>query len=340
MTVIGSIPTLRTWFVSLLACSLLACSAAPSGESEASLGEDLSLAPARFDVVTINDDADPACPWNHRDSDGQPRCVSTAEWQALEDYPSPHFLVMGSDAHRAEIEATGNHLALYFNSLNDGWSATSGSAGADAAWLWANANFSGSPPTWFVVNEVSRAGWEGEGSDGDGSRYRAYVVDFVTRLARHYGRKVILCTPYVTPPPASQGGKAAAQAASWKAIAREAIIAAEVQMTGAAVEADTDLPTTAIGNTVAAYAALGIDTRQRLMIVDNFSNTKPGTEFGRAGASIAEWETAIDLRAHAYRAWSSHLRGYLSYGWAGNEMGSTSHTRIEFEQRYGAQSLP
>ena len=322
---------------------LLACSSAPPGESVATGDQDLSaagLAPARFDVATISDAANAECPWSYRDSAGKPRCLSIAEWRAL-DYSSPHFVVMGSDAHRGEIEAAGNHLALYFDALNDGWGhGRSGAAAADDAWTWANDHFSNLPPTWFVLNEVSRSGWEGEASDPDGSRYRAYVIDFVKHLVDARRRRVIVCTPYVTPPTGSAGTKAAAQAAAWRSIAVDAIIASEVQMTGAAVAADPGLPGRSLGNTIAAYGALGIDTRQRLMIVDNFSNTKPGAEFGRAGASIAQWETAIDRRARAFEARTHELRGYLSYGWSGNEMGSTSATRIEFEQRYADQKLP
>ncbi|HEY3817786.1 MAG TPA: hypothetical protein VGL81_11470 [Polyangiaceae bacterium] len=319
---------------------LLACSSAPPGETSASDDEALGLAPARFDVVSINDGTDAECPWNYRDSDGQPRCVSSAEWRAL-NYASPHFVVMGSDDHEADIEAAGNHLALYFNDLNDGWGkGQSGAAAADDAWSWANEHFSGSPPAWFVVNEVSRGGWEGESGDADGARYRAYVVAFVTRLANDRQRKVILCTPYVTPASGSAGSKAAAQAASWRSVAKVAVLAAEVQMTGAAVAADPGLPERSLGKTIAAYAALGIDTHERLMIVDNFSNTKPGGEYGRAGASVAQWETAIGARAKAFEALTGQLRGYLSYGWAGNEMGSTSATRVTFETHYAAQKLP
>lgn len=339
MSVFASFPAWRVSLLSVLAGSLVACSGAPPGESEATEGEDLSLAPARFDVVTISDTKDPACPSNFRDSSGKPRCIAEAEWIAL-DYAKPHFVVMGSDEHRAEIEAAGNHLALYFNTLNGEWPAVGGSAAADDAWAWANEHFSGKPPTWFIVNEVSRGAWEGQGSDPEGTRYRAYVVDFVTRLAHHYGRKVVLCTPYVDPRPASDGAKAAAQAASWRAIAKEAFIASEVQMTGAAVAADPGVAERLIQRTITAYADVGIDTTERLMIVDSFANTKAGAEFGRAGASAAEWEHAITVRAHAYHALRSRLRGYLSYAWAGNEMESSSTTRIGFEEHYAAQTLP
>jgi len=341
MMLVDSFRSLRSPFGRALSASLLlACSSAPPGEDVASDDQALGAAPARFDVVSINDGADAACPWNYRDADGQPRCVSNAEWRAL-NYATPHFVVMGSDDHKADIEAAGNHLALYFNDLNDGWGqSASGAGAAENAWSWANEHFSGAPPTWFVVNEVSRSGWEGETGDAGGARYRAYVVDFVTHLANDHHRKVILCTPYVTPATGSAGSKAAAQAASWRSIAKVAVIAAEVQMTGAAVAADPGSAQASLARTIAAYAAVGIDTHEQLMIVDNFSNTKPGGEYGRAGASATAWETAIGVRARAFEALTHELRGYLSYGWAGNEMGSTSATRVAFETRYAAQKLP
>jgi hypothetical protein len=343
MTTADRIPSPRSArlaVLSALAASLLAgCSGGPR-ESVASTAEDIGLAPARFDVVTIDDTADPACPWNHLDESGKPRCLAIAEWRGL-DYASPHFVVMGSDEQRADIEAAGNHLALYYDTLNDGWSqGGTGAQGAADVWSWANEHFSGSPPTWFVLNEISRSGWEGTSEDPDGAKYRAYVVGLVAHLANDHQRKVVVCTPYVTPAAPGTGAKQAAQAASWRAIARNAIIAAEVQMTGDAVTANPARAGQLLDATIAAYAALGLSTKDRLMIVDNFSNSKAGAGYGREGAGLADWEKVIDRRAQAYEARTQQLRGYLSYGWAGNEMGSSSATRVELEQRYAAQKLP
>jgi hypothetical protein len=326
--------------VAALSAPLLAGCSGGQGESVASSEEDLDLAPARFDVVSIDDTKDPSCPWNHVDSDGKPRCIALAEWRGL-NYASPHFVVMGSDDHRADIEGAGNHLALYYDTLNDGWGqGETGAQGAADVWSWANEHFSGSPPTWFVLNEISRSGWEGTTADPDGAKYRAYVVDLVAHLANDHHRKVIVCTPYFAPAAPGAGTKQAAQAASWKGIAKNAVIAAEVQMTGDAVTANPARAGQLLDETIAAYAAVGLSTKDHLMIVDNFSNSKAGAGYGREGAALADWEKVIDVRAQAYEARTHELRGYLSYAWAGNEMGSSSGTRVELEQRYAAQKLP
>src|SRR4029077_984476 len=41
-----------------------------------------------------------------------------------------HFLAMGDDPHRFDLQAIGNVLAIYFNTLNDGWTTNTGASSA------------------------------------------------------------------------------------------------------------------------------------------------------------------------------------------------------------------
>ena len=42
-----------------------------------------------------------------------------------------HFLAMGSDVHRSEVNGNGNFLCVYYNTLNTGYGSMTGSARAN-----------------------------------------------------------------------------------------------------------------------------------------------------------------------------------------------------------------
>src|SRR3954469_3720152 len=57
-----------------------------------------------------------------------------------------HYIAMGTDAHRLELATNGNLLAVYFNTLNDGYSTNSGAQAATNIDQYAVANFTGTGP--------------------------------------------------------------------------------------------------------------------------------------------------------------------------------------------------
>src|SRR5437667_3916452 len=65
-----------------------------------------------------------------------------------------HYIAMGSDAHRLELATNGNGLAIYYDTLNIGYSTNSGAQQATNIDQWVAGQFTAGPrPNWIVLNE-------------------------------------------------------------------------------------------------------------------------------------------------------------------------------------------
>jgi hypothetical protein len=289
----------------------------------------------RFDVATFQCGASfPSCTIDGVDYadccpaviDGDPKnkCFCQPELDHLNVGPS-HFIAVASDAHKGDIWAAGNVQAVYVDDLNSLWGSGSGEDKADEVMNAADASFHGAVPKWFVVNELSFRLWP------DDADYRMYVRTFAARLHGHYGKELIVASPFPNP---------GANATDWTALKGNAYIAPEVQLTGAEVNASGNSVSWCVSHyqdTVQHYAAVGVPLG-RLVLVDNFSNTTAGTGYGRAGVSEQGWRNAIATRATA--AAEIGFAGYLSYAWAGNPLAVDEATRLGFEDASTSILLP
>ncbi len=252
------------------------------------------------------------------------KCFCDAEFAHLNAGPS-HFLAVGSEAHKGDLWAAGNFQAVYVDTLNDMYPASTGAAKADAVITAATASFAGGVPSWFVVNEISTGQWPSDAA------YRTYVRAFAARMAQTYGKKVIIASPFPAP---------AANAADWTALAGNAFVAVEIQLTGQEVNANANSVAwckTQLQASVTAYGNVGVDLG-RLMLVDSYADSGATTGFGRQGVSAAGWKNAIDARAQAAK--QIGFAGYVSYAWANNEMADTPATRTSFEDTYLSNAVP
>ncbi|MFO0570833.1 MAG: hypothetical protein U0263_34670 [Polyangiaceae bacterium] len=270
----------------------------------------------RFDTATLNCGASNVC----APSDG--KCFCPPDFDGLNAL-THHLMAVGTDMHKAEIWAAGNQQAVYVNQLNVDVSA-GGAARASAVYAKAQADFPCGVPSWFIVNEISAGNWPSNAS------YRAFVIDFAKTLSG-LGRKVVIAAPFATP---------GANAASWSELQKYAYVGVENYLSGAEVNAS--------GNSVAwcqaryqasvdAYAKLGVP-KARLFLFEHFGNTGAGVEWGRGGVSVAGWHNAIQTRAKAIAAVG--FTGFISYGWANNDMAATNAERSAFMQTYKSASLP
>lgn len=309
------------WFAVALAASGCAPAEAPLVEEDVDVLEASATGVARrFDLATLNcasADPDEAC------DPADDKCFCHEHFEHL-NTPRPHFLVVASDARKAEIHAAGNLQAAYVDRLNDGYGQISGSARADQVLDDAAAAFPSGVPKWFFVNEISAGSWP------DDAAYRAWVIAFAKRM-RARGREVIVAAPFDRP---------GHHASDWSALADAAHVAAEVYLTGAAVNASGNSVSFCEGryrDAAEAYGALGVPL-ERLFLVEHFGGTAKGATWGRAGVGVPGWKNAIHARAKAAR--KIGFAGFVSYSWAGNQMHDPDATRLSFEDTYASEVLP
>ena len=106
-----------------------------------------------------------------------------------------HYIAMGGDTHRFELATNGNALAIYYNTLNVGWTTNSGEQQASNINQYAVSKFTttGPRPDWVILNEISSSLWPND------STYRAWVHDVVHALKNTYGYNVIIYAPFSNP---------------------------------------------------------------------------------------------------------------------------------------------
>ncbi len=270
----------------------------------------------RFDIITF------CCPCTVQDHVCQPQ-FDVINWSGA----NGHYIAMGTDAHRAEIVARGNVLAVYHNDLNTGWTTMTGAEGADRFHQYVVDRFTsaGPAPNWILVNEISAGQWPGNAA------YRAWVHDAVHKLKNTYGYNVVLLSPFPNP------GR---NDADWQAVAEDAYIGIEQYLSGEEIQAN--------GNSVAwcqsqyhssknSYIARGVP-ESKLFLIEHFGQTTSGIAWGRTGVSAAQWDTTIQVRAQAAR--NIGFAGFISYAWGKNAMEVTDDELIQGEDTYRREPLP
>ena len=301
----------------------------------ACVGSPPGPAALRFDVATTQCDASyagctigastyPHCCPTTVPGDPTNKCFCDAEFAHLNAGAS-HFLAVGTEQHRGDLWAAGNFQAVYVDTLNDMYPASTGDAKADAVITAATASFASGVPKWFIVNEISKSLWPSD------AVYRQYVRSFAARMAQTYSKSVVVASPFPAP---------AANAVDWTALAGNAYVAVEVQLTGKEVNGNANSVSYCKAQfqaSATAYAGVGVSLA-RLMLVDSYADSAAATGFGRQGVSMAGWTNAIAARAQG--AHEVGFAGYVSYAWANNEMADTPATRTGFEDSYLANPLP
>ena len=262
-------------------------------------------------------------------------CYSTqhlcqAQFDAL-NYVNPngHFVLMGSDAHRAELNANGNFLGIYYNVLNDhygSWTATQKADDIENNYVIPNFTSTGVKPTWIALNEISSA-WVTD------ANYRAWVIAVASRLKNTYGHTVITFTFY--------DNVGTANATSWQNLAAVSYIAVEKYLSGATVNANGNSVSWCQSQYQSSLDAWLNNTgvaRSQLYFGEDFAQTTTGSVFGRGGCSYAGWDNAIKARADA--AHNIGFSGYFSFAWNWNQMNVSDADLIHFENTYAAKTLP
>jgi hypothetical protein len=274
--------------------------------------------PCRFDVVTLCCD----CPIENH--------LCEPQFDAL-NWPdaNSHYIAMGSDAHRNQIVARGNQLAIYYDVFNAGFERMTAAEKAAAIENYAQARFThtGSRPSWIILNEISAGRWPVDAA------YRKWVVDVVSILRNKDNLSVVLCAPFARP---------GAHSEDWRAVAANARIGIECYLSGKAIKGaafSTNWCEGQYRTSKEKYMRLGVPP-ESLFLVEDFSNTEDAADktWGRQGVSAEDWERAIAVRAAA-----SHtvgFAGFIGYGWSGDRMKALDNDLIHFENIYRAQVLP
>jgi hypothetical protein len=301
-----------------------ACVGSPPGPAVKRFDVATSLCTASYAGCTLGATSYAHCCPTTVPGDPVNKCFCDAELAHLNAAPA-HFLAVGTDGHRGDLWAAGNFQAVYVDTLNDMYPGSTGAAKADAVIAAATTTFPTGVPEWFIVNEISTSQWPSDAA------YRTYVRAFAARLAQNYSKSVVVASPFPAP---------AANAADWTALAGNAYVAVEIQLTGKDVNGNGNSVAwckTQLEASVTAYGNQGVGLG-RLMLVDNYANSAATTGFGRQGVSAAGWKNAIDAREQAAK--QVGFAGYISYAWANNEMADTAPTRTGFEDDYLGNPVP
>jgi hypothetical protein len=270
----------------------------------------------RFDIVTF------CCPCSPDDHMCQTQ-FDHLNWVST----NGHMLVMGTDAHRSEVNANGNFLGAYINDLNTGYGSVTGATRADQIESSIVSNFTntGVKTTWVVLNEISAGLWP------DTAAYRAWVIAVANRLKNTYGHSVIVCAPFQNP---------GANDADWVSLSNYAYIGIECYLSGQEVNASGNSVSWCQGQYQASmnsYLNRGVSSA-KLYLVEHFGQTVTNTGWGRSGVSYAGWDNAINTRSTA--AHNVGFAGFISFAWAKNAMLASDTDLIHFEDTYRAKTLP
>ena len=276
-----------------------------------------AVADRRFDITTFN------CT-----PDGSPDHFCEPQFDSLNwTTTNGHFLAMGTDNRRADVNDAGNFLAAYYNDLTGLYGDFNGTEAADVIEMYVIDRFTntGVKTKWVILNEISAGLWP---SSAD---YRAWLRTLVARLHDVHGHEVILFSPF---------GNPGANGADWAPLSTNCYIAIEKYLSGASINAN--------GNSVEwcrkqyqaskdAYVALGVHA-SRLYLAEHFAQTVAGTAWGRSGVSEAGWHNAI--RARADGAKLVGFAGFVGYAWGKNGMGVSEAEMIRYQETYKSKVLP
>jgi len=238
-----------------------------------------------------------------------------------------HYIAMGSDAHRLELATNGNALAVYYDTLNVGYSTNSGSQQATSIDQYAVSLFTstGPKPNWIALNEISSSLWQSD------SAYRVWVHDVVHTLKTVFGYDVIVYSPFPNP---------GANNSDWQAVSADAWIGIENYLSGSEVVSQgfsVSYCQSQYQSSINSYTGRGV-ARSKLMLGEHFAQTTTGTSYGRAGVSSNDWDSVLVARDQG--ALNVGFVGFLSYAWGGNAMGVTTNEQLHFEDTYRTSVLP
>ncbi len=279
------------------------------------------VADRRFEVATF------CCPCSPDDHFCQAQ-FDALNWKTNSSRPNGHFLSMGSDAHRAEVNANGNFLCVYYNTMNDNWTTMTGAqkaADIENNYVIPLFTTSGVKPTWIFLNEISAGTWPVN------QAYRTWVGDLCAALKNTYAHTVIVASPFDNP---------GANDADWQRVSSYAYIGIENYLSGQEINANGNSISwcqTQYQNSKNSYAARGVSTT-KMYLVEHFGQTVSNTGWGRSGASYAGWDNAINARSTAAK--NCAFAGFISYAWAKNAMLASDTDLIHFENTYTAKTLP
>ncbi|HXC34476.1 MAG TPA: hypothetical protein VNV43_01290 [Candidatus Acidoferrales bacterium] len=271
----------------------------------------------RFDVVTFCCD----CPIENHLCEPQ---FDALNWQGT----NSHYLAMGSDAHRSQIVAHGNQLAIYCNFFNNGEKMTAVEK-ASVIGEYAQNGFThtGARPEWIILNEISAGRWPVDAA------YRKWVVQVVSILHNKDHLSVVLCAPFERP---------GAHAGDWRAVAANATIGIECYLGGKTIKDhgfSTNWCEAQYRASKEKYIHLGIPAN-RLFLVEDFAHTEdaPDKTWGRQGVAVEDWDWAITVRSAASD--KVGFAGFIGYGWSGDAMKVPDEELVHFENTYRARMLP
>src|SRR6185312_6457769 len=102
-----------------------------------------------------------------------------------------HFLAMGSDSHRTDLQGNGNVLAIYYNNFSADWNNDTNVTAAQEAAAIDSYSISlftstGPKPNWIILNEISAGTWPVN------QTYRTWVASVAGLLHTNYGYTVIV----------------------------------------------------------------------------------------------------------------------------------------------------
>lgn len=276
----------------------------------------LAVADRRFDVATF------CCPCQPDDHFCQAQ-FDHLNWTST----NGHFLAMGTDQRRSEVNGAGNFLSAYINDLNTGYGSISGTTRGEQIrqHLLANYTNTGVVTKWVIINEISAGLWP------DTQAYRTWVVDVAKRLKGTYGHEVVICAPFANP---------GANNADWQALSTYAYIGVECYLSGQEVNANGNSVSwcqTQYQNSKNSYLNRGVPS-SKIFLVEHFGQTLTNTGWGRSGVSYAGWDNAINVRSTAAK--NVGFAGFVSYAWGKNAMLTSDTDLIHFEDTYRAKPLP
>jgi hypothetical protein len=277
----------------------------------------LGVADRRFDICTMYNNA----------SGSDPHFTTTNLSHLNFSTTNGHFISMPTDSQRPTINANGNFMAGYYNTLNSLYGVYNGSQAADQIQNYFVANFTsnGVVPQWLILNEISAGSWPSD------PNYRAWLRTCIGRLKVTYNHAIILCAPFTSP---------AGSASDWQALSQNCYIGIEGYLTGAAVNGSGNSSAwcaTQYSSFKTSYLNLGIASSQ-LFLVEHYANTVSGTAWGRSGVSSAGWDNAIRARITGMK--SVGFAGYVGFAWEHNGMGISETEQDQHEDAYAGQSLP
>ncbi len=277
----------------------------------------LGVADRRFDIATFN------CT-----PEGSPDHFCEAQFDALNwTSANGHFLAMGTDNRRADVNGAGNFLAAYYNDLSGLYGTYDGIQAAQQIENYVLANFTntGVKTKWVILNEISAGLWPSS------SAYRAWLRTCIYHVKNTHNHEVILFSPFDSP---------GANGADWVPLSGNCYIAIECYLSGQEINATGNSQTWCENQYRAsknAYINLGVSA-SKLYLAEHFGQTLSGTGWGRSGVSYAGWDNAIRVRARAAHAVG--FAGFVGYAWGKNAMGVSEADMVHFEETYRQEILP